>query len=240
MISRAWVSPQSANSANTSIARRTLRNVAVRITIVVASLRSISYWHVRTGIERQTLENLERYVEQRRVRESADLRTGEQQYRDIRDGLSTGDPADRSARGRAAFRIPVRSARDGTTRLREDAFNTHDVTGFIGRHVRSTATSSAGSSPPSTSSRSSAPAWARTRSPNLYVVTPEGAIIMYWPGQPWALEASDWEVVEQARAASPTRRTVSSFRRPRKRRRRSRSAGPTSTSTTASTIGSSR
>ena len=31
------------------------------------------------------------------------------------------------------------------------------------------------------------PAWA-SQFANLYVVTPEGAVIMYWPGQPWALE----------------------------------------------------
>ena len=37
------------------------------------------------------------------------------------------------------------------------------------------------------------PAW-RSRFVNLYVVTPENAVLMYWPDQPWALNASDWEV----------------------------------------------
>ena len=37
------------------------------------------------------------------------------------------------------------------------------------------------------------PAWSRHFA-NLYVVTPEGAVVMYWPGEPWALNASDWEV----------------------------------------------
>ena len=198
MISRAWVSPQSANSANTSIARRTLRNVAVRITIVVAIATVISYWHVRTGIERQTLESLERYVEQRRVRESAVFELASSNIETFatayQQAIQQTDPRDAEQRFASLFE----TRDDGTTRLTRDAFNTHKVSGFIGKHVRIDRDLKRRLVVAFDLVSQFGAAWARN-APNLYVVSPEGAIIMFWPGQPWALEASDWEVFEQAR-----------------------------------------
>lgn len=176
-----------------SLARRTLRNVALRISIVVALVTVVSFYHVRTGIERQAVESLERYVEQRRVRESAvfelasgNLETFSQAYA---QAISQTDP--REAEQRFASLFEVRD--DGTTRLTQDVFRTHGVSGFVGKHVAVDRDLKRRLVAAFDLVAQFGRAWAR-HAANLYVVTPEGAVVMFWPGQPWALNAGDWEI----------------------------------------------
>ena len=176
-----------------SLTHRTIRKVAIRIGVVVAVATVVSFWHVREGLERQSLDQLEKYVEQRRVRESAvfvlasdHLDTFIKAYG---RGLSVAADEDPNPRFAALFETRP----DGTTRLRRQVFEDHGVSGFIGKHtfidddlrrrliVAYDLLANFG------------PAW-RARFVNLYVVTPEHAVLMYWPGEPWALDASDWEI----------------------------------------------
>ncbi len=115
-----------------SLTLRTLRKIAIRISLVVAAATIMSYWHVRTGFEQQAVENLERYVEQRRVRESAifdlassNTRTFSETY--LRE-ISQLDPQGAEQRFSSLFEQRA----DGTTRLTEDVYKTYGVTGFIG------------------------------------------------------------------------------------------------------------
>jgi PAS domain S-box-containing protein len=176
-----------------SITRQTLRKIAVRISVVVAFATILSYWHVRTRFEQQAFEVLERYVEQRRVRESAifdlasgNVRTFSDAYlREIRQT----DPRDAEQRFAALFETRP----DGTTRLTEDVFRSYGVSGFIGKHVIADRDLKRRLIAAFDLIKQFGPAWA-SQFANLYVVTPEGAVIMYWPGQPWALKAGDWEI----------------------------------------------
>ncbi|WP_230531548.1 ATP-binding protein [Microvirga roseola] len=190
--------PTDASSASRSrpkksITRQTLRRITLRISIVVAVATILSYWHVRNGFEQQALEVLERYVEQRRDRESAvfdlasgNLRTFSEAYlREIRQL----DPRDAERRFSALFETRP----DGTTRLTDAVFNTYGVTGFIGKHVVANRDLKRRLIAAFDLIKQFGPAWA-SQFANLYVLTPEGAVIMYWPGQPWGLRASDWEV----------------------------------------------
>ena len=182
-----------AASPKRSITLLTLRKIAVRISLVVAAATILSYWHVRTGFEQQAVENLERYVEQRRVRESAifdlassNTRTFSEAY--LRE-ISQLDPQGAEQRFSALFE----QRPDGTTRLTEDVFKTYGVTGFIGKHVVADRDLKRRLIAAFDLITQFGPAW-RSQFANLYVVTPEGAVIMYWPGQPWALRAGDWEI----------------------------------------------
>jgi PAS domain S-box-containing protein len=189
----AMAAPGMMKGPKRSITRHTLRKIALRISLVVAIATILSYWHVRTRFEQQAIEVLERYVEQRRVRESAifDLASGNvRTFADAyRRELSQTDPRD--AEQRFASLFEPRS--DGTTRLTEAAFKSYGVSGFIGKHVAIDRDLKRRLMVAFDLIRQFGPAWA-SQFANLYVVTPEGAVIMYWPGQPWALKANDWEV----------------------------------------------
>ena len=176
-----------------SLVRRTIMSVAIRMSIVVAVVTVLSYWYVRAGLEDQALVHLETYVEQRSARESAifvlagdNLEAFAVAYRDRVRALDGADVARR-------FDDLFEQRPDGTTRLRERVFREQGITGFIGRHI-----------PVDDELRRSlvaafdvlvrfGPAW-NNRFANLHVITPENAVLMYWPDKPWALHASDWEI----------------------------------------------
>ena len=193
MTATAAAQPDASDKPRRSITRQTLRKIALRISLVVAIATVVSYWHVRTHFEQQAFEVLERYAELRRVRESAifDLASGntrtfaEAYLREIRQI----DP--REAEQRFATLFETRP--DGTTRLTEDVFRSYGVTGFIGKHVIPDRDLKRRLMAAFELIKQFGPAWA-SQFANLYVVTPEGAVVMYWPGKPWALHASDWEI----------------------------------------------
>ncbi|MCG7391770.1 PAS-domain containing protein [Microvirga sp. ACRRW] len=180
-------------SPKRSLTLQTLRKIAIRISLVVAAATILSYWHVKTGFEQQATENLERYVEQRRERESAifdlassNIQTFSESYlREIRQMDLLG------AEQRFATLFEQHS--DGTTRLTENVFKTYGVTGFIGKHVMIERDLKRRLVVAFDLITQFGPAW-KSQFANLYVMTPEGAVIMYWPDQPWALRASDWEI----------------------------------------------
>ncbi|MCB5175857.1 PAS-domain containing protein [Microvirga lenta] len=176
-----------------SVTRETLRKITIRISIVVAIATILSYWHVRSGFEQQATENLERYVEQRRVRESAIFDLASSNIRTFADAykreISQLDPQGAEQRFSALFQQHP----DGTTRLSEDVFRTYGVTGFIGKHVVADRDLKRRLIAAFDLITQFGPAW-QSQFANLYAIAPEGAVIMYWPGQPWALRAGDWEI----------------------------------------------
>jgi hypothetical protein len=72
-------------------------------------------------------------------------------------------------------------------------FSTYRVTGYVGKHVVIDGDLKRRLVTAFDLLTQFGPAWARNAA-NLYVITPEGAVMMFWPGQPWALQASDWEI----------------------------------------------
>jgi signal transduction histidine kinase/ActR/RegA family two-component response regulator len=176
-----------------SLAGRTLRRVALRISLVVAIATVLSYWNVRSGLEEQALEQLASYVEQRRERESAVFELASDHLEafaeSYRRRLARLNPVPLNVRFDALFE----RREDGTTRLREHAFRESGITGFIGKHVTIDDDLRRRLVVAFDVLQQYGPAW-RSRFVNLYVVTPENAVLMYWPDQPWALHASDWEV----------------------------------------------
>ncbi len=185
--------PSRITSPKRSLTLQTLRKIAIRISLVVAAATILSYWHVKTGFEQQATENLERYVEQRRVRESAIFDLASSNIRTFSDSylreISQMDPLGAEQR----FAMLFEQRPDGTTRLTENVFKTYGVTGFIGKHVMIDRDLKRRLVVAFDLITQFGPAW-KSQFANLYVMTPEGAVIMYWPEQPWALRAGDWEI----------------------------------------------
>ncbi|MCG8360125.1 MAG: ATP-binding protein [Kiloniellales bacterium] len=176
-----------------SLTRRTLWRVAVRIGIVVAIATVVSFWHVRSGLESQALEKLVRFVEERRAREShvfvmagEHLEIIEKAYLERLASIEALDP-------RPRFDVLFETRADGTLRLRERVFTDSGVSGFVGKHVEVSDDLRRRLLAAYDVLRQFGPGWQR-RYVNLYVVTPESAVLMFWPDQPWALESNDWQI----------------------------------------------
>ena len=178
---------------STSLTRRTLIQVALRITVVVAIATVVSYWHIRSSLQQQALNHLEKFVEQRRARENhifiAARRNLERLATAYAKRLKAVDVP--TALERSAAYLAPRP--DGTTRLHPDLFEQAGMTGFVGKYVDLTDTLRVRLMTAYDLITSFGPA-GEQQFVNLYVVSPEPAIFMYWPAEPWALNASDWEV----------------------------------------------
>jgi len=193
MTSHAPIEPRKVSSPKRSLTLLTLRKIAIRISLVVAAATILSYWHVKTGFEQQAIESLERYVEQRRVRESAIFDLASSNIQTFADSylreISQMDPQGAEQRFSSLFE----QRPDGTMRLTENVFKTYGVTGFIGKNVMIERDLKRRLVVAFDLITQFGPAW-KSQFANLYVMTPEGAVLMYWPDQPWALRVGDWEI----------------------------------------------
>jgi PAS domain S-box-containing protein len=182
-----------APSPTQTIAWRTLRSATLRFCIVVAIATLLSYLNVRNGLEQQSLASLERYAEQRQARESALF------------GLASANLAIAAAeyqKALAAIDVPTARERfaqmfeqrpDGTMRLTLDVFAKTSISGLIGRHTVIDDDLKRRLVAGVDMLARFGPAWGGSFT-NLHLITPENAVLMYWPGQPWALNAADWEI----------------------------------------------
>ena len=169
---------------------------------MVAIASGLSFLHVRSGLERQALDQLKQYVQERRARESAifelaedNLATFVETYLGELRRTSTIAIDDR-------FDALFETRPDGTVRLREQIFERSDTTGFIGRYTRIDDDLRKRLVVAYDVLDRFGPAW-RRQFVNLYVITPEQAALMSWPDQPWALNASDWEVAGKLELVAP-------------------------------------
>jgi len=186
-----------------SLTQRTIWIVALRIGIVVVVATVVSYWHVYSGLKQQALDQLASYVEERRVRESMiftlardNLETFVAEYQRHMTAMERSDPSFRF--DKLFVTLP-----DGTTRLDKAYFAEKGITAFVGKHVTINKKLQRRLLTGLDVLERFGPAW-RSRFANLYVVSPEGAVLMYWPDQPWALNASDWEIHSKLALSDPT------------------------------------
>jgi signal transduction histidine kinase len=169
--------------------------VAVRIGVIIAMATVVSYWQVRSNLERQALDSLETYVEQRRARESNIFLLASDHIAMFREAYRArlAEPDPRAPSPTAAFSWLFETRPDGTTRIKEQHFARSGITGFVGRHVAIDDDLRHRLVIAYDLLAQFGPAW-RNRFVNLYVVTPENAVLMYWPDQSWAQASSEWEI----------------------------------------------
>ncbi len=173
-----------------SLARSTLWRVATRIALVVLVATAFSYWHVRSGIEEQALAGLERYVAERRVRESVPLVDAEKSLAMLARQYEKALP---EAGSETSFDDLFVEQEDGTWRTRRTLFTRDWVSGFVGKNADVDAETRRALTAAVDVVRRFGPSWPG-RFANGYVLTPDQAVVMVWPGHDWALGGSDWEI----------------------------------------------
>ncbi len=190
-----------------SITGYTLAQVAVRIAIVVAVATVISYYHVSSGLQQQALKQLSEYVTQRAERESGIFVLARDNLRSFADAyvqrMQEQDAGATDSRFDALFQLRD----DGTLRLDPLYYQRYGVTGVIARPSVVTPELQRQLLLALEMLLSFGPAW-ENRFVNLFVTSPEGAMLMYWPGTPWGLSASSWEVQDRVALAVPETESV--------------------------------
>ncbi|WP_254174633.1 ATP-binding protein [Planktothrix pseudagardhii] len=172
--------------SKSSITRETLIKMAVRIAFVILGSTALSYLHLMSILETQTIKQLDKYIVERGQRESNIFTLAEDNHavleQEIKRRLEEWEDYDPQAEFDQRF---VRS-HDGVIRNQPEKFDRSRQAGvYIGKNVELT---------PEIRRRvlifydlviSFGMAW-RSRFQNTYINTPENIGIMYWPEVPWA------------------------------------------------------
>ncbi len=173
-----------------SITRATLLKMAVRIALVIIGSTALSYLHLMSILESQTLRQLEKYIVERGQRESSIFNLVQdnhavldQEIKRRLDELGDRDPQ------AELDRLFVRS-KDGAIRNQPEGFDRSRQPGlYIGKNLKLN---------PEIRRRvltfyelvmSYGPSW-RSRFQNTYINAPENFVVMYWPEVPWAENAT--------------------------------------------------
>jgi signal transduction histidine kinase len=173
-----------------SITRETLLKMAVRIALVIVGSTTLSYLHLMSILENQTLKQLEKYSVERGQRESNIFTLAEdnhavldQELRRRLDEFGDKDP-------QTEFnRLFVRS-KDGTIRNRSQSFDRSRQPGvYIGKNLQLNAEIRRRILTFYNLVSSYGPSW-RSRFQNTYINAPENMVVMYWPEVPWADNAT--------------------------------------------------
>ena len=180
--------------------------MAIRIALVVVLATIAGYYHVSASLQNQALDQLRGYIAQRTARESSDFQLARDNLQlftdDFRQRLDRVTDPGTAPDPEVRFSELFEPHSDGSLRLKNNLFERHAITGVIGKHVAVDDDLKRRLILGVEMLTRYGPAW-RNRFANLYLVTPENAILMYWPGKPWALNISDWEVSAKLALAAP-------------------------------------
>lgn len=173
-----------------SITRKTLLKMAVRIALVIIGSTSLSYLHLMSILENQTLRQLEKYIVERGQRESSIFTLAEDNHavldQELRRRLDEWDNKDPQTEFNQLF---VRS-KDGVIRNRSESFDRSRQPGvYIGKNLQLNAEIRRRVLTFYHLVMSYGPSW-RSRFQNTYINAPENIVVMYWPEVPWAENAT--------------------------------------------------
>ncbi|HEY9832008.1 MAG TPA: ATP-binding protein [Stenomitos sp.] len=173
-----------------SITRETLLKMAVRIALVIIGSTGLSYLHLMSILENQTLRQLEKYIVERGQRESSIFTLAEDNHavldQELRRRLDEFGDRDPKAEFNQLF---VRSP-DGVIRNRAEGFDRSRQPGvYIGKNLQLNADIRRRVLTFYELVMSYGPSW-RSRFQNTYINAPENMVVMYWPEVPWAENAS--------------------------------------------------
>lgn len=182
----------------------TMLQMAIRITVIVTATAALSYWHIITNLEQQTLDKLEKYIIERSQKESSIFQLAEDNHTVFKNEFLTLWPDRKNVAAEPRFSQLFFSPGDGTTRLKKEVFDgivrkhnepsaylglSNSISGFVGR-----------AAPVEDNQFKNrlllsfdlvdrfAQGWSN-RFANTYVSMPEGVNIVHWPNLPWALNA---------------------------------------------------
>ncbi len=175
-----------------SLTQKTLINMALRVAIVTLISASASYFHVMSNLEKQTKEQLEKYILERGERESAIFQLAESNLTFLKQQLlqEFKEPAPPNLQAefdRLFFPWPDGTVRNFTPNRPIKEFDAIKYpTAFIGRNVKIDAQLKKELLATYKLIGAYGPAWSN-RFPDTYFQTVKNASILYWRDLPFFL-----------------------------------------------------
>ncbi len=178
-----------------SLTRKTIIKMAIRIAIVIIAVTLVSYWHVVSILESQTIEQLNKYIIEREQRESSIFVLAQDNHIVLKKELLRRLEAPvNQEQLQAQFNQLFVKWSGGTIRNRpkdqSEGFDTTRRSGvYIGTSTKINVDIQRRALTFYNLMNTYGPAW-YNRFINTYIMAPENFAAVYWPVQPWALEAT--------------------------------------------------
>lgn len=181
-----------------SIVQSTVVSMAIRMSVVILITSALGFWHVLESSRRQSLNTIEKYVTERGQRERLLFTIAESNHRAFKDEFLKRMQLESGKDFSARFHHLVQKTREGVYRNRPPFDGKRKVGIFIGPQAKIT---------PEFMRRivilhemvgQYGPAW-HNLFQDTYVITPENAIVLYWPEAPtWASDIpEDFDMTSQ-------------------------------------------
>ncbi len=190
-------------STKTSLTRKTLRNMTLRVAGVVLISTGVSYFHVISNLEVQTKKQLEKYITERGQRESAIFKLAQDNLiflqQQILEQIKQPSNRDFAAEfDRVHFRWSDGTLRNVPQAQPISAFDTAQYpTSFISRDSHMDTTLKRVFITGYNLVQAYGPAWS-VRFPDTYFNTPQKNSVLYWKGVPLNLIGpSDFDLTKQ-------------------------------------------
>ncbi|MEO0842213.1 MAG: ATP-binding protein [Cyanobacteria bacterium J06643_5] len=177
-----------------SLTRKILLNMALRITIVVLISTAFSYFHVMSNLEVQTKQQLDKYITQRGQRESFIFQLSQDNVKLLSQNILQEISLKKAEDLNAEFKRIYFPWNDGTIRnfpqnrpIKE--FDTTQLAGsFIGKNIKVDTFHKQVLLAAHKLISGYGPAWSN-RFVDLYFITPNNSLVGYWKEMPWAFQA---------------------------------------------------
>lgn len=189
-----------------SMMRSFMLRIGAAVSVLIALISLISYWHVYKGLESQTLYQLKMYSIERGMRESQLFQNVEASHAFLRDEFKRRYSMIKSEDAARFFNRVFEPWEDGTIRARRQVFDgiqlergmtSSGVTGFIGLNREVTDRSRMRLSVVFDLISAYGPSYRNTLK-NLYIGMHNNMGLIYWPEVPWDLEIkSDYDMTRQ-------------------------------------------
>lgn len=178
-----------------SLTRTTLIKMGIRIAMIIVAVTAISYWHVMSNFEAQTVEQLEKYIVERGRKESQLFQLAQDNLTIFKqDFLRRVKNADEKYLENRFDQV-FQKLDDGSTRMPPEYYNgiqqtdgsiIEGMTGYIHTGASITPKFRQLFAIGYDMIIAYGPAWFH-RFDNLYLVSPDSSILIYWPGVDWYL-----------------------------------------------------
>ncbi|MCJ8280130.1 MAG: HAMP domain-containing protein, partial [Rivularia sp. ALOHA_DT_140] len=177
-----------------SLTRKILLNMALRITIVVLISTIISYFHVMSNLEVQTKQQLDKYITQRGQRESFIFQLSQDNVTLLSENILRELKKPIKKDLNAEFKRIYYHWNDGTIRdfpqnKPVEEFNTTDFpNSFIGKNIKVNTRHKQVLLTAYKLVNNYGHAW-NNRFIDTYFITPHNSLVGYWKGMPWVVQA---------------------------------------------------
>jgi len=192
MLSKQNITERSSQPKTTgSLTQKTLLQITISVAIVVAGATVLNYVQLLSTLKAQKLEQLKDYVIERVEREKAIFSLAEDNEAIVKQEILRKYQQPNKVDPKVQFDKLFSKGKDGVTRNRPEGFDGRRQVGvYIGKSVTINADIRRHVLDLYELVKSYGPAW-HNRFQDLYVMTPENIMVVYWPEFPtWVQDAS--------------------------------------------------